>query len=41
MRVADLVTQRFSPRDAPQVYEMLRLDRSGAMGIVLDWSLVP
>lgn len=39
MRVADLITHRFSPLDAPQLYEMVRRDRS-ALGVVLDWSLL-
>ncbi len=40
MRVADLITHRFSPLDAPQVYEMLRRDRSAALGVIFDWSLI-
>jgi threonine dehydrogenase-like Zn-dependent dehydrogenase len=40
MRVADLITHRVSPLDAPDVYEMLRRDRSMALGVIFDWSLV-
>jgi threonine dehydrogenase-like Zn-dependent dehydrogenase len=40
MRVADLVTHRVSPLEAPQVYEMLRRDRSAAIGVIFDWSLL-
>ncbi|HZQ09386.1 MAG TPA: zinc-binding dehydrogenase, partial [Anaerolineae bacterium] len=39
MRVADLITQRVSPRAAAEVYEMVRRERA-AMGVVLDWSLL-
>ena len=40
MRVSDLVTHRYSPLDAPQVYENLRRDRSAAIGVIFDWSLL-
>ena len=40
MRVSDLVTHRHSPLDAPQVYENLRRDRSTALGVIFDWSLI-
>jgi 2-desacetyl-2-hydroxyethyl bacteriochlorophyllide A dehydrogenase len=40
MRVSDLVTHRHSPHDAPQVYEGLRRDRSAAIGVIFDWSLL-
>lgn len=40
MRVADLITHRYSPLAAPKVYEELRQDRSAAIGVVFDWSLV-
>jgi threonine dehydrogenase-like Zn-dependent dehydrogenase len=40
MRVSDLVTHRHSPVDAPQVYEGLRRDRSVAIGVIFDWSLL-
>ena len=38
MKVSDLVTHRYSPADAPQVYAGLVQDRSSSMGIVFDWS---
>jgi threonine dehydrogenase-like Zn-dependent dehydrogenase len=38
MRVSDLVTHRFSPREAPQVYDYLVRDRSAAIGVVFDWT---
>jgi 2-desacetyl-2-hydroxyethyl bacteriochlorophyllide A dehydrogenase len=38
MRVADLVTHRYSPQDAADAYEMLRTDRASAMGVVFDWT---
>ena len=38
MRVADLITHRYSPSDAPQAYRMLREERSTAMGVLFDWS---
>lgn len=38
MNVADLITHRFAPSDAPNVYEMLRQDRSAAVGVIFDWS---
>jgi 2-desacetyl-2-hydroxyethyl bacteriochlorophyllide A dehydrogenase len=38
MRVADLVTHRYSPSEAPQVYAQLLRDRSGYMGIIFDWA---
>lgn len=40
MRVADLITHRYSPLDAPQVYANLRQDRSAAMGVIFDWGLL-
>ena len=40
MRVSDLVTHRHTPLDAPQVYDMLRRDRSAAIGVIFDWSLL-
>ena len=40
MRVADLVTHRHSPADAPKVYAGLVRDRSACIGVMLDWSLV-
>ena len=38
MQVNDLITHRYSPEDAPAAYHMLQTDRSGAMGVVFDWT---
>jgi len=38
MEVGTLVTHRYSPNDAPAAYEMLLTDRSGAMGVIFDWT---
>jgi threonine dehydrogenase-like Zn-dependent dehydrogenase len=40
VRVADLITHRFSPAEAPQAYELLARDHSATMGVVFDWSLL-
>lgn len=40
MRVQDLITHRFSPLDAPNVYEMLARDHSSAVGVLFDWTLL-
>ncbi len=40
MRVADLVTHRYSPLDAPAAYDMLLRDRSSALAVILDWTLL-
>jgi 2-desacetyl-2-hydroxyethyl bacteriochlorophyllide A dehydrogenase len=40
MRVSDLVTHRFAPREAPGVYQGLVSDRSPVMGAIFDWSQV-
>jgi threonine dehydrogenase-like Zn-dependent dehydrogenase len=40
MRVADLITDRRSPLDAPQVYAQLLRDRYPMIGVLLDWSLI-
>jgi 2-desacetyl-2-hydroxyethyl bacteriochlorophyllide A dehydrogenase len=40
MRVSDLITHRYSPLDAPKVYEQLQQDRAAAIGVIFDWSLV-
>ncbi|NDJ60351.1 MAG: zinc-binding alcohol dehydrogenase, partial [Chloroflexi bacterium] len=37
MNVADLVTHRHSPLEAPDVYLELLEDRTGALGVILDW----
>ena len=38
MRVNDLITHRFSPLAAPEVYQTLVRDRSSLLGVVFDWS---
>jgi 2-desacetyl-2-hydroxyethyl bacteriochlorophyllide A dehydrogenase len=38
MRVADIVTHRFKPADAPACYAQLQRDRSHALGVLFDWS---
>ncbi len=40
MKVSDLIAQRYSPMDAPEVYAGLVQDRSRYMGVMFDWSLV-
>jgi 2-desacetyl-2-hydroxyethyl bacteriochlorophyllide A dehydrogenase len=40
MNVADLITHRYSPLNAPQVYEGLVRDRSAAIGVIFDWNLL-
>ncbi len=40
MRVADLITHRYAPQEAPQAYQMLQTNRAAAMGIVFDWTQV-
>jgi 2-desacetyl-2-hydroxyethyl bacteriochlorophyllide A dehydrogenase len=40
MKVSDLVTHRYSPVEAPQVYMGLLQDRSAALGIIFDWNLL-
>lgn len=40
MRVSGLVTHRYSPQQAPEAYKMLTTDRSGAMGVIFDWTKV-
>lgn len=37
MHVADLVTHRVLPHDAPRVYTELLRDRSSAIGVLFDW----
>lgn len=37
MRVADMVTHRFKPADAPTAYAQLLRDRSTALGVIFDW----
>lgn len=38
MRVADLITHRFAPAQAPEAYRRLVEDRATAMGVVFDWT---
>lgn len=40
MRVADLVTHRHSPIEAPQVYARLMRDRADSLGVLFDWALI-
>lgn len=40
MKVKDLITDRFSPLDAPIVYKNLLKDRSENMGVIFDWKLL-
>lgn len=40
MRVADLVTHRHSPLQAPEVYLNLLKDRSSALGVIFDWTML-
>lgn len=41
MHVADLITKRCSPLDAPQLYADLLNNRSGQVGIIFDWTTLP
>jgi 2-desacetyl-2-hydroxyethyl bacteriochlorophyllide A dehydrogenase len=38
MNVKDLITSTISPFDAPRAYQQLLTDRSGQIGIILDWT---
>jgi threonine dehydrogenase-like Zn-dependent dehydrogenase len=38
MKVSDLVTHRYAPSEAPQVYAALRDRRSEFMGVLFDWT---
>jgi threonine dehydrogenase-like Zn-dependent dehydrogenase len=40
MRVSDLVTQRASPLEAPEIYAGLLQDRSTQIGVIFDWERV-
>ncbi len=40
MNVKDLITHHFSPIDAPDVYSKLLIDRSDAIGVIFDWTLL-
>ena len=37
MRVADLITHRFKPSDAPEVYARFNRDRGNSIGVVFEW----
>ena len=37
MRVDDLITSRFSPAEAPDVYAMLLENRTETLGVLFDW----
>jgi 2-desacetyl-2-hydroxyethyl bacteriochlorophyllide A dehydrogenase len=37
MRVADLITHRYAPQEAPEAYRMLREERPTALGVIFDW----
>jgi len=37
MRVTDLITHRFPPEQAPQVYQMLLENRTATLGVLFDW----
>ena len=37
MRVGDLITHRFYPEQAPEVYARLLHDRSSTLGVLFDW----
>jgi 2-desacetyl-2-hydroxyethyl bacteriochlorophyllide A dehydrogenase len=41
MDVDPLTTHRFAPEQAAEVYDALRRDRSGFLGVFLDWDGVP
>ena len=40
MNVADLITHRYRPDQAKECYDRLAADRSGAMGVLFDWTSV-
>jgi 2-desacetyl-2-hydroxyethyl bacteriochlorophyllide A dehydrogenase len=39
--VRPLISHRFPWQDSPEAFRMLLTDRSGALGVVLDWSAAP
>ncbi len=41
MSVKGLITSTISPLEAPQAYRRLLADRSGDIGIILDWTRLP
>ena len=40
MRVEDLISHRYDPHNAADAYAMLTRDRSHAMGVLFDWTLL-
>jgi len=40
MQVSHLITHRYSPLEAPRVYDQLTRDRSAALGVLFDWNLL-
>jgi threonine dehydrogenase-like Zn-dependent dehydrogenase len=40
LNVDDLVSHRFKPAQAPEVYQALKTDRSSHLGVLLDWDEV-
>ena len=40
IRVDDLITSRYAPADAPQVYARLLRDRGASLGVLFDWALL-
>lgn len=40
MNVADLMTHRHAPAEAPDVYRRLQTDRASSIGVIFDWSQV-
>ena len=40
MRVEDLISHRYDPSNAADAYAMLTKDRSHAMGVLFDWTLL-
>jgi 2-desacetyl-2-hydroxyethyl bacteriochlorophyllide A dehydrogenase len=39
MQVAPLITHRFAAEEAPKAYDLLRSNRTSALGVVLDWGV--
>ncbi len=37
MRTADLITHRYKPEDAPEVYARLDADRGNSAGVIFEW----
>ncbi|MFC3799592.1 zinc-binding alcohol dehydrogenase [Cohnella sp. GCM10012308] len=40
MDIGPLITHRYSPMDAPEAYGLLANNRSSAMGVLFDWTLL-